>query len=320
MSNYSTDLAITPKRLGLTAVSAFCARCFWFLLHLKFHPPFSFFGGAIFKQMEKAQIAVVDHLLATDSSLPEEFEPLCDLVERVDFPRDWRRFQHRLKSGVLLYGEPDDICKASDGSLVVIDHKTADPKGGKDRLLECYRCQIIGYALIAESGLKLGRVSKGALLYWTANHQPVVENPGRFYHSKQLWMPFDPKPLAIDIDYTLLDAPLKEAVRIWQLPTPPERSQKCDDCRKLEALFAIEAGVEKLLSSKDQRVLASSGNSAWVRNAIVTQLYRRDERRRSSLAELQDEANQINFADDGMVTNWERYYEDAQSPDLPVRG
>ena len=42
----TTDLRITPKRLGLIEVETFCMRCFWYRLHLKFREPFSFFGGA----------------------------------------------------------------------------------------------------------------------------------------------------------------------------------------------------------------------------------------------------------------------------------
>ena len=53
-------------------------------------------------------------------------------------------------------------------------------------------------------------------------------------------MPFVPKPVSIDIDYKLLDAPLKEAVQLWAAKTPPDRTEKCDDCKKLDALLAIE--------------------------------------------------------------------------------
>ena len=201
-----TDLAVTPKRLGLVEIDSFCPRCYWYLLKQKFHPPFDQFGGAIFKSMEQAQMAVVGDLIEKNGTLPEEFAPFCDLVGQVQFPRNWRRFKHRLDSGVLLYGEPDDIFQVSDGSIAVIDFKTARPKDGKDPLLGCYRIQILGYSFIAEFGLKLGEVSRGGLLYWGAEHEKVVADPDKYYRSKRLWMPFVPKPLAFDIDYKQLDA------------------------------------------------------------------------------------------------------------------
>ena len=180
-----TDLAITPKRLGLIEIDSFCPRCYWYLLKQKFHPPFDHFGGAIFKSMEQAQMAVVGDLIEKNGGLPEEFAPFCDLVGRVQFPRNWRKFKHRLDSGVLLYGEPDDIFQVSDGSIAVIDFKTARPKDGKDPLLGCYRIQILGYSFIAEFGLKLGEVSRGGLFYWGAEHEKVVADPDKYYRSKK---------------------------------------------------------------------------------------------------------------------------------------
>jgi hypothetical protein len=135
MTKLTTDLAITPKRLGLIQMDSFCPRCFWYLLRQKFHPPFDHFGGAIFKNMEQAQMAIVGELLEKGGELPKEFAPFRDLVSRADYPRHWSKFKHKLDSGVLLYGEPDDIFEVSDGSIAVVDHKTAQPKGAEDPFL-----------------------------------------------------------------------------------------------------------------------------------------------------------------------------------------
>jgi len=147
-----TDLAITPKRLGLVEIDSFCPRCYWYLLKQKFHPPFDQFGGAIFKSMEQAQMAVVGDLIEKNGTLPEEFAPFCDLVGQVQFPRNWRRFKHRLDSGVLLYGEPDDIFQVSDGSIAVIDFKTARPKDGKDPCSVATEFRFWGTVLLPNSG------------------------------------------------------------------------------------------------------------------------------------------------------------------------
>ena len=307
MPKQKTGLAITPKRLGLIQIGSYCPRCYWYLLMQKFHPPFDHFGGAIFKNMEQAQMAIVGDLLEKNGRLPEEFAPFCNLVGRVEFPRDWRKFKYQLDSGVVLYGEPDDIYEASDGTIVTIDYKTAQPKDGKDPMLEVYRCQVTGYSLIAEFGLKLGEVSKGGLFYWAAAHDSVVHDPGRYYSKQKLCMPFVPKPLAIDIDYKLLDAPLKEAVQLWESLTPPSRSAKCPDCRKLDALIAIEAEVQRQLNISDQIVLYRSGNDLWLRDQIQRRISDSIWAYKSALMELRDEDRNSTFADDGMIANWEAF-------------
>ena len=98
----TTDLRITPKRLGLIEVETFCERCFWYRLHLKFREPFSFFGGAIFKNMEQAEMAIIGAFLEKDGELPKEFAPFCDVVGRVEYPRHWTKYKYVLDSGVEL--------------------------------------------------------------------------------------------------------------------------------------------------------------------------------------------------------------------------
>jgi hypothetical protein len=307
MSNQQGNLAITPKRLGLVCIQKYCPRCFWYLLQQRFHPPFNIFGGAIFKYMEKAQIAVISDLIERKGRLPKEFAPLTDLVSRVEFSRNWRKFQHRLKSGILLYGEPDDICEREDGTLAIIDHKTASPssKDGEDPLTDLYHCQVTGYGLIAQEGQKLGEVSTGGLFYWTVDHHAVLDDPGAHYFAGALTVDFIPTVKAFRIDFDDLDAPLKEAQKIWELTTPPDGTDGCEDCRKLDTLLALQRHVEKLQASVDQHLLASSGNDRWVQNFIRKRMFERDQRRLRALAALRDESSQINFSVDGVVANWE---------------
>ncbi len=305
----TTDLAITPKRLGQIEMDSFCPRCFWYLVRQKFHPPFDHFGGAIFNNMEQAQMAIVGHLLEEGSGLPDEFDPFCDLVRRIDFPRHYTKFKHTLDSGVLLYGVPDDIFEVSDGSIAMIDHKTAQPKGSEDMFMPCYEIQVIGYSFIAERGLNLGEVSKGGLFYWGSQYKDVVAEPGKFYRNKKLLMPFTPKPFAIEIDYSRLDAPLKEAVKLWEAKTPPDRTDKCKDCKKLDALFAIEAEVENQLGMNDQLVLSGAGHDRWARQYVAQRVYDRNSARSSALIKLRDEAMELNFDEHGMVANWETFHD-----------
>lgn len=310
MSKQTTDLRITPKRLGLIRLAKYCARCFWCRLKLRFHMPFDMFGGAIFKQAEQAEMAVFGNLLERREGLPQGFEPFRNLVRRIEYPRNWRKFQYQLDSGVLLYGEPDEICEFSDGTLAVLDHKTAKPKDGTDPMLPCDECQTIGYGLIAEQGLKLGKVSRGGLIYWTADHETAIESPDTAYRDKRLWISFVPTPIPIEIDYSILDAPLEEAIRLWELGTPPDRTMNCPDCEKVDALLALDAESQKLLAVKDQEILRSSGNRPWVRNRVLRRNYLEDQARHSALCAIRDEALDITFSQDGIVSNWDGFDDD----------
>lgn len=300
MSNLN-PLKITPKRLGKIAMADFCALCFWFLLRLRFRPPFDHFGGAIFKNLEKTQIAVIDSLLQKNGKLPKEFDPFCDVDGRVEFPRNWQTFQYELPDGTQLYGEPDDMFSLSDGTIAVIDHKSAKPKDGNDPFLPCYETQVIGYSLIAEKGLKLGTVSKGGLFYWAADDDSVVRDPGKHFRGAQLWVPFTPNVVPIEIDYDKLNAPLKEARLLWNSSTPPDGRKGCIDCKRREALLAIQEQIDVSSREKDTRSLWGAGDKAWVMSFINQREFDRASRRRSALMEL------CNIEDDAVefVESWE---------------
>jgi len=309
MSSNDSELRITPKRVGLTALATFCAACFWYRLHMRFRMPFDMFAGGIFKQAEQAEMAVFGHLLEREGGLPKEFGPFRDIDGRVDFPRDWRQFQYRPQSGLLLYGEPDEVCSLSSGGIAILDHKTAKPKNGEDPFLPCYQCQTIGYGLIAEQGLELGEVRKAGLIYWAAAHEDVVSEPEKFYRSSQMWLPFAPKPVAFDVDYEILNEPIKEALRLWKAKTPPEHAESCRDAPKIEALFALQAAVEQERDAFDRSVLAGSGHSTWVMDRIRLRRFQRDQFRRAALTEIAADPATLRLAEDGVLANWQEDWE-----------
>lgn len=308
MSDSTSVLRISPKRLGLILLLTFCPACFWFKLRLRFRMPFDMFGGAIFRQLEQAEMAIFGHLLGQKGGLPKEFGPFRDIDGRVEFPRDWRKFQYSPQSNVVLYGEPDEIVSLSSGGIAVLDHKTARPKDGDDPLLPMYRCQTMGYGMIAE-GLKLGTVRKAGLLYWTALQNDVIENPEKHYRGSQLWVPFAPTPIAFDVDFSVLEDPLKEAIRLWKAKTPPEHAERCPDAKRLEALFALQATVENELNDRDRAIYAGAANKSWAQFQVMTRIYFRDQARRQALADICGGSDGSQFAADGMVANWAEDWE-----------
>jgi hypothetical protein len=294
------QLAITAKRLGQIKMKKYCPRCFWYLLRLKFKPPFNHFGGAIFNQMEQMQMAIVEYYLNQHGKLPKEFAPFCDVVGRVSFPRCWQKYQYTHESGVLLYGVPDDILELEDGTICVCDHKSATYKGEDDPFMPCYEVQVIGYGDIAEHGLDLGTVSRAALFYWETDHKAVIADPGEFYKDKKLRPPVSVKPHEIKVDYSLLDPLLDEALDVWNASTPPARTVGCKDCDGLDLMFSLE----EQLAITDRRLINEFRDVARAWQPAMKRAHDTKWARVAALQAflLQDYGP---FADDGMVVAWD---------------
>ena len=303
----STEYKITPRNLESLELADVCLADFWYLSRLSFHAPFNNFGAALFNDCQKMQEAMLGFYLDKDGCLPKQFAPFCDVKARVDVSKDWRNFGYLHESGVWLYGSPDEVFRRADDSVVIWDHKTAHPKSDQavDRFRPQYICQVNGYGLIAEVGLKLGKVSAGALGYWDLQYQAVIDNPGKFIRDGMLWGAFVPKVYAIEIDYSRIDTLLEEAIKIWDSRVPPEGRNKCKDCKKLEALFAIQTDVENSLTVRDQKAWSMSSNDPVMRRRIMRQLQDRKELRWSALHDIEDDNESLSLSDSGIAGNSE---------------
>jgi hypothetical protein len=294
------DLAITPRNLGSIRLDGYCPRCLKFLLLLRFHPPYDHFGAAIFRDAQTAQEAVLSYHFETGRGLPKEFAPFCDCVGRVDCDKHWSKFRHTHKSGVVLYGEPDEVLQRKDGSVCVIDHKTAHRKGsGKDKFFPQYETQVIGYGCIAE-GLGLGKVTTGGLLYWEAQVDAVKEHPSVYYKSSTLSLPFRPSTVEVAIDYATLDPLLKELKAVWKARELPDGREGCDDCKKRELLLAIDEEFRL----RDQATVRAYPDSPSMRRDAQQRLLNQTGDRMKLLAELGSAGEGI-FSRDGVLANWE---------------
>lgn len=296
----SSQIAITARNLGSLTLDKYCPRCLWYLLRMKFHPPFDSFGAGIFYALEKSEKAVIGHFLESDGCLPKEFAPFCDCVERVDYPTHWSKFRYEHESGIILYGACDDIFRLKDGTLCVCDHKTAKNKGADDPFHGQYEVQVVGYSNIAEIGLELGTVTRGVLMYWEVQLDDLLNDVSGHYKQKTMSVPFIPKPLEVTIDYSILDPLLEEVNKVWETGVPPEGREGCGDCKKLDLLFAIEQEAE----AQDAYMLKMFGSFRDTRNEIMGRVFRRRTRRRSALEEL-SQSEEHAFASDGLAGNWE---------------
>jgi hypothetical protein len=309
----NTDLAISPRNLGLIMLASFCPRCFWFLIRMMFHPPFNHGGGALWTYMQQIQEAQVGHHLDKNGCLPKEFSPFCNISSRAKFPKHWSKFRYQHKSGVILYGIPDEIFTLADGSLCVIDHKTATNKGKDDPFLPIYNSQTVGYSDIAQNGLGLGEVTKAGLFYWEVQRAEVIDDPKSHYEKGKVWVPFVPKPLEFEVDFTFLDPLLKEAKKLWKSSSPPAGRVGCRDCLKAEAFLALGTIIADAEQIQDRWMLESSGHSSEATKFVHQRIHDRHWSRVSALLELQDQTSDFNLAEDGMIGNWE-YFDDQSQP------
>jgi hypothetical protein len=249
--------------------------------------------------MQAIEEAIVGYYLDNNGCFRRS---LRHCASRVDFPHHWSRFSYKHKSDVILYGVPDEIFKRKDGSICVVDHKTAKSKGKEDPFHEQYHVQVCGYGNIAELGLGLGKVSLGGLLYWEIQTDDVKDAPSDYYTKGIVSVPFVPKPLEVEIDYSILDPLLKEAQRVWEASTPPEGREECKDCIKLDLLFGIEQQIE----GHDAQLVSEYAHAHMrnTQNEVEDRRYWRLKRRFAALKEIAQHGEAM-FEADGMGANWE---------------
>jgi hypothetical protein len=300
MASHSEDatLAISVRNLGSIRLAKYCPRCLKVLTKVRFQPPFKF-GGALFGDAERAQQAVIGYLLEKDGHLPKPFSPFCDCKARIDFPKHWTKFRCVHDSGVVLYGIPDEIFELEDESLCVIDLKTSHCKGEDDPFHPQYATQVTGYAYIAEA-LGLGKVTRAGLMYWDVQVDSVKSNPADHYERGTLWLPMNVKPLEVKLDYAIFEPLIKELTDVVNSKDVPEGRAGCDDCRKLDLLYALEKEAEL----QDRILLRENEDRPHIRKAIKNRIWDRDKYLRDLLQSYRERGELI-FSNDGMVAAWE---------------
>lgn len=294
----SSNLAISVRNLGSVRIKNYCPKCFWYLLKVRFQPPFKF-AGNLFRDAENCEKAILGYFLDKDGRLPKPFAPVCDCAARIEYPRHWSKFLYTHKSGVDLYGVPDEILEREDGTLCVIDHKTAHFRED-DPFHEQYETQVIGYGNIAEKGLGLGKVTLGALLYWDAQVKDVEDDPAGHYNKGTVWMPLAVKPLEVKIDYRVLDPAIDELKAVVKAKNPPEGRVGCKDCKKLDLLLAIEQQMRQ----QDRALVRENECRDHIRRELKQRTFERDDYLRGLLKEFEAKGEEI-FSADGMVASWE---------------
>jgi len=229
------DLRISAKNLGAFALPGFCPRCFWLQLRVGNRLPFQIFPG-IFSSIDAYTKRVVHGWMDEVGVPPVWLSVLGEITGYIDPPHH-SRFQMMVpEQGLLLTGAPDGILRLADGSIAIIDYKTAKYTGTQDALLPMYEVQLNGYAAIAES-LEMGRVSKLALVYAEPVTDIETARQRRMRQDDGFLMPFSIAIHLVALDLGRLPELYRKARLISDLPEAPDRTPGCENCAKLDALM-----------------------------------------------------------------------------------
>ncbi len=227
-------IRISAKHLGELAMPNFCARCFWLQLRCGWRMPFTFFPG-IFSTLDSHVKRVVAAHFAAHSHLPSWLPP--DLGTPLAVPH-WSKFGWLDEAtDILLVGAPDEMTRCSDGSISILDYKTAKYTENADALLPLYHAQLNGYATITEQ-LGLGRVSSLWLIY--CEPQPLDNsNPLALYRNNGFSMNFAAKIVPVELHAKGILPLLAKVRQIANMSEPPAGRSDCKDCQRLKDLIQL---------------------------------------------------------------------------------
>ena len=235
MKEKTNTITLSPKQLGTLADHDFCKRCFWIGAKLKHKYPYAMFPG-IFSVFDKYQKELTAFSFAQGKTPPwlAEFGAVKEVIP----PMHWSAFSMTLDCGIVFRGVPDTMLRMADGSIVIIDEKTAKPKEEDNPLEKLYDAQLNGYAKIAQA-IGLGAVSALGIVY----NVPVEIGPdmaaSAALQGDQYVVKFKPQVRKVAIDQGWLDDILDTACKLMLAETCPSGKDKCANCALIDAMAHV---------------------------------------------------------------------------------
>lgn len=238
---------IGVKDLGNLILSDFCPRCFWYERH--FGPFPSRFPG-IFNVLDSVSKKSVIRSLSERKKLPDWLE-IPNVVKRVEMEeigtvekihnRKYLVAYHK-ESGWILRGDPDVVFELKDGTLHIIDFKTARFTSRQDELFPLYEIQLNGYALLSHKK----KVSRLSLVYCEPNSELLDDIN---FH-----LEFTIKILDIDLNSQKIFGLLRKAREIVDMKEPPPPRPGCrETCYYIDKI--INYSFEDSRSKKDNEFI-----------------------------------------------------------------
>jgi len=230
-------LRISAKNLGALALPDFCPRCFWLKLKVRNRLPFQIFPG-IFSSIDAYTKRVVHAWIDRNGGAPVWLKGLGEVTGYINPPHHSRFYIELPEYEILLTGAPDGILTLPDGSIAIIDYKTAKYTGTQDRLMGMYEIQLNAYALIAKH-LGIGNVTKLALVYAEPVTDEETAAQPEIHTDDGFSMPFSVSIHPVKLDPDMLEPLYNQARQIYELPEAPDRTPGCKDCERLDELMLL---------------------------------------------------------------------------------
>src|ERR1035441_4632221 len=125
-------IRVSPRELGRMLLAKFCPRCYWYLIGLGFRVPFDMPMPGLMHNMDRFEKNLVEWHFEDRELAPKWLSEL-GCTEVVDFPE--KMTMEFPKYELTMVGMPDAVLRKKDGTIVVIDYKTAKDKGDDDLFL-----------------------------------------------------------------------------------------------------------------------------------------------------------------------------------------
>ena len=241
--NEKEQIRISAKNLGQLALRNCCRKCFYIKLKLNNRMPFQIFPG-IFSSIDSYSKKVTWQYVEKHKKVPSWFDPYGEFRGLLAVP-GWSKFSITdNETGIWLTGVPDDIFVMKDGRYYIIDYKTAKFTDNQDKLLDMYRVQLNGYAMIFEK-LGVGKVGGLGLVYYEPQGDVNAENIDTMMQNDGFVMPFKAYLKRIELEPEGVVNPLLRKVReMVGRGVVPEGREGCEDCERTgEVMRVVGEGV-----------------------------------------------------------------------------
>ena len=228
------SLRISAKDLGQLALDDFCPRCFW--VKRKVKVPFQIPLPGIFSSIDSYTKKTVEGYFEMHGRLPDSIGSIGVPNKIINIPRKDFKLEHQ---GVILTGDPDLLFLKKDGTLAIVDYKTARYTEKQDELLPMYKVQLNGYALISESVCDT-EVSTMHLVYFEPPYPKEALKVGpKNVNNAGFTMPFASSIHKIDKDTKMVARLMDKAKKILDLSAPPNGKKDCKECQNLTNLLQL---------------------------------------------------------------------------------
>ncbi len=271
----TTDVRrLSPTRISVVASHEFCPKCFKILLDLYFKKPFDFGVPAVMHDLDKHQKRLTQAHMA-EGDLPTFFGGFKDATKLLPI-KDLSCFH--ADSMIQLYGLPDLVLGFDNGTVGILDNKTARVKTKDHPLFQMYTAQLSFYKYMLEHEANPKTVSKLGLLFHEFSpfddDEEIIDSTGDDSYNVRF------KPKYVDVDVAgadrLVNSILKTVRELLDMDGLPKGRPGCKDCSILKEYVSL---LEKAVPVDRQTAAVMTDNEYQLANAHYRALEWRDQNR-----------------------------------------